>query len=237
MPKQKNADSIYGVKGANMAVHIRKPPDEEAGERLLIKRSQKGDTAAFEELALAYQKLIYNIAVRMLGNAEDAADMTQETLLKIYRALPKYRGDAAFSTWVYRITANTCRDMMRRNRKHQEALWVDFAGDDNDESNLREVADYSAIPEDILLAKESEGYLNALINGLSPKYRMIITMREISGLGYQEIADAAGISIGTVKSRLARARQCMREQILANAEQYPHLLRLIGQRGNQDGLR
>ena len=220
-----------------MAVHIRKLPDQEAGERLLIKRSQKGDTAAFEELALAYQKTIFNIAARMLGNAEDAADMTQETLLKIYRALPKFRGDSAFSTWVYRITVNTCRDMLRRNLKHPEALLLDFSGDDGDESNYREVADHSAIPEDILVAKESDEYLNALIDGLSPKYRLIIIMREISGLGYQEIADAAGISLGTVKSRLARARQCLREQVLADAEQYPHLLRLIGQRGNQNGLR
>lgn len=220
-----------------MAVQIRKLPDEEARERLLIKRSQKGDAAAFEELALAYQKRIYHIAMRMLGHAEDAADMTQEALIKMYRALPKFRGDAAFSTWVYRITVNTCRDMLRRGYKQKEGLLIDFGEADDASDTRREVADYSALPEELFTEQETEQYLYALIGGLSPKYRLVMTLREVSGLGYQEIADAAGISVGTVKSRLSRARTCMQEQVIADAEHYPHLLRLIGKRGADDGLR
>jgi RNA polymerase sigma-70 factor (ECF subfamily) len=220
-----------------MAVNKQKLPEAEAQERLLIKRSQKGDAAAFEELALAYQQRIYNIAFRTLGQAEDAADTAQEVLLKMYRALPKFRGEAAFSTWVYRITVNTCRDMLRRSYKQKEGLLIDFGEGDEEGEGRRDVADYSYIPEKILIDKEAENYLQALITGLSPKYRMVITLREISGLGYQEIADTLDISIGTVKSRLSRARKCMQEQVLANAEQYPHLRRLIGERGAEDGLR
>lgn len=203
---------------------------DEARERQWIKQAQKGDTSAFENLALQYQKRIYNIALRMLDNPEDAADMTQEVLIKMYRALPKFRGDSAFSTWVYRITVNTCRDMLRRNYKHKENLLLDFGESDDKDDNRREIADYSAIPEELLLQNEAESYLVALIDGLTPKYRMVVTLREISGLSYQEIADALQITLGTVKSRLSRARKCMQDQVLTNAEQSPHLLRLIGQR-------
>ena len=219
-----------------MAVSISKPPGAQAQERLLIKRSQKGDAAAFEELAMAYQQRIYNIALRMLNQADDAADVTQEVLLKMYRFLPKYRGEAAFSTWVYRITANTCHDILRRSYKQKEELQLDFS-EGNGEEMSREIADYSFMPEEILIEQETEGYLQTLIAGLSPKYRLVITLREISGLDYQEIADTVNISIGTVKSRLNRARQSMREQVLRDMEQYPHLRRLIGEGGAEDGLR
>jgi len=219
-----------------MALSIHKPPGAEAQERLLIKRSLKGDAAAFEELALIYQQRIYNIAIKVLNHAEDAADATQEALLKMYRALPKFRGEAAFSTWVYRITVNTCRDMLRRGYRQKEGLPLDF-GEGNDDEASRDVADYSSIPEEILLERETEQYLQALISGLTPKYSLVVTLREISGLGYGEIADTLDISVGTVKSRLSRARQCMREQALRDAEHYPHLRRLIGERGAENGLR
>jgi RNA polymerase sigma-70 factor (ECF subfamily) len=215
---------------------MHKPSGAQAREHMLIKRSQKGDTAAFEELALDYQQRVYNIALRMLSQAEDAADVTQEVLLKMYRSLPKFRGEAAFSTWIYRITINTCRDTIRRGYKQKEDLLQDF-GEGCDDETSRDVADYSQIPEDILEEQETEDYLQALISGLSPKYRLVVTLREISGLGYQEVADTLGISLGTVKSRLSRARKCMQEQLLRNAEQYPHLRRLISERGVENGLR
>ena len=219
-----------------MAVNIHKQPAAEERERLLIKRSQKGDAAAFEELALAYQQRVYNIALRVLNQAEDAADVTQEVLLKVYRSLPKFRGEAAFSTWIYRITINACRDMLRHSYKQKEGL-LDFGESNDDEDNRRDIADYSGMPEEVLVEQETERYLQALIAGLTPKYRLAITLRELSGLGYQEIAATLNISLGTVKSRLNRARQCLREQILRDAEQYPHLRRLISERGAEDGLR
>ncbi|MCL1817003.1 MAG: sigma-70 family RNA polymerase sigma factor [Clostridiales bacterium] len=219
-----------------MALNFHDPHDIKKREQILIKRSLKGDATAFEELALIYQQRIYNIALRVLNQAEDAADVTQEVLLKLYRSLPKFRADAAFSTWVYRITVNACRDIMRSGFKQKEGLLLDFGDSTEQEDLRREVADYTSIPENIFIEQETEQYLWALISSLSPKYRLVITLREISGLSYQEISDAVSISLGTVKSRINRARKSMQEQLYRDAEQYPHLRRLIVERGVEDGL-
>ncbi len=208
---------------------FKKDKDSIAHERLLLKKSAKGDTDAFEELAQKYQKQIFNIALRLVNSSEDAADISQEVLLKLYRALPRFRGDAAFSTWVYRITVNTARDFMRKTYRHKEYLYNNWADEDDADKQV-DIADYSAIPEDIYLNREVEQYLLALIENLSPKYKVVFTLREISGLGYQEIADILSISLGTVKSRLSRARKVMQDKIMADKEQYPHLSRLIGQK-------
>lgn len=199
-------------------------------ERELIKKAKAGDNAAFRQLVDAYSKRIYNIGLKMLGNSEDAADMTQETLLKIYRNLGGFRGDSAFSTWVYRISVNTCRDALRAVYRRHERVFSGF-GEEEAEDGFPEVADYSALPEIIYIEGEEMRYLQRLIDGLTPKYRLVVTLRELSGLSYQEIADAAGISVGTVKSRLNRARAVMRSQAEQDAEQFPQLLRLMGKEG------
>ncbi|MBQ6808812.1 MAG: sigma-70 family RNA polymerase sigma factor [Firmicutes bacterium] len=194
-------------------------------EMELIKKSRNGDTAAFSELVAPYSKRIYNIGLKMLNNREDAADMAQDVLLKIFRNLNRFRGDAAFSTWVYRISVNTCRDILRSSYRQHERLFTDF-GEENEQPEY-EVADYSALPEQLYEDRESNAYLLALIRGLTPKYRIVMVLREVSGLSYQEIADAVNISVGTVKSRLNRARAAMREKALADAEHNPQLARLI----------
>ena len=196
-------------------------------EHTLIKRSRVGDTAAFEELIAPYSKRIYNIGLKMLCNSDDAADMAQEVLLKIYHNLNRFRGDSAFSTWVYRISVNTCRDMLRSSYRQHERLFTDFT--EENEHNEFEVADYSAMPEELYLEGECGEYLLALIQGLSPKYRIVTVLREVSGLSYQEIAEAVNISVGTVKSRLNRARAAMRERAIADGEHNPQLARLIKQ--------
>lgn len=211
------------------------PPAADAAERALIKRAKAGDEAAFRQLVDAYSKRIYNIGLRMLGNSEDAADMTQEALIKIYRSLPGFRGDAAFSTWVYRISLNTCRDALRTAYRRHERVFSDFGEDDTANADF-DVADYSAMPENLYIEGEETRFLLRLIDGLSPKYRLVVTMREISGLSYQEIADAANLSVGTVKSRLNRARAAMRSQAERDAEHYPQLLRLIGKGGRNDEM-
>ncbi len=199
-------------------------------ETELIRLSQAGDPAAFDRLAEAYSRRIYNIGLRMLGNREDAADMAQETLLKVYRNLPRFRGDSSFSTWVYRIGVNTCRDMLRAAYRRREMSFSDFGEDDQSQQDF-EIADYSQMPEQVFLEQEGQRYLTALLNGLTPKYRLVAVLRELSGLSYQEIADIANISVGTVKSRLNRARAAMRNQLLLDAEQYPYLHRLMLQGG------
>jgi len=179
-------------------------------EYALIKKAKNGDHDAFARLTEAYSQRIYNIGLRMLKSPEDAADMTQETLLKIYRHLPEFRGEASFSTWVYRVAVNTCKDMLRSACRRREIIFSDFSQEENDA--MFEVADYSALPEQIYETKESSAYLRHLIDGLSPAFRVVMLLREIGGLSYQEIAAAVNISEGTVKSRINRARGAMKKE-------------------------
>ena len=207
----------------------------DSSEARLIQRSRAGDQLAFDELAGLYSRRLYNLGLKMLGNSDDAADMAQDTLLKVYRSLAYFRGDAAFSTWVYRIAANTCRDMLRSAYRRHEMNFSEL--EDEDGKTEFVVADYSAFPEQILEERDTDAYLNQLIMGLKPKYRLVLALRELHGLSYQEIADAVHLDIGTVKSRLNRARAAMRQQFLADAEHYPELRRLMGeQRSGKDEL-
>ncbi|MBR5430218.1 MAG: sigma-70 family RNA polymerase sigma factor [Firmicutes bacterium] len=204
-------------------------------ERQLIDRAKKGDPSAFNELMEAYSRTVFNIGLQMLHDRDDASDMTQETMIKVYRALPRFRGDAAFSTWVYRIMVNTCRDFLRSAARRRETPFSDF-GEEDDGRPLLEAVDDSAQPERLYLEAESEEYLLSLIRRLRPEYRLVLTMRELGGLSYQEIAEAGDLSVGTVKSRLNRARAALREQVLADAEQFPGLLRLMDKGGAEDGM-
>ncbi len=191
----------------------------------LIRRSQEGDVEAFEELILAHQQKIYSIAYRMMGNPYDASDMAQEALVKIFKFIKNYRGEASFSTWIYHITMNTCRDELRKKYWQIETS-LDQPMDNEEGSFNREIADFSSLPEDIYEKKELGAYLQGLIQALHPEYRMVIVMRENMGLSYEEIAEQLNISLGTVKSRLNRARKCLRDKILADKELYPQLQRL-----------
>ncbi len=194
----------------------------------LICRARTGDGRAFELLIAQYSKRIYNIGLKMLGSSEDAADMTQETLLKAYRNLPRFRGESAFFSWLYQIAVNTCRDMMRSAYRRHENV---FSDTDYEDAYAGKVADYAHMPESVYTEKETNAYLQALIDGLTPQYRLAVTLREIAGLSYADIAEVTGVSIGTVKSRLSRARAAMQKQLAQDMEQYPDLLRLIGKGG------
>ena len=203
-------------------------------EKQLIERAKKGDADAFNDLMGRYSRTIFNIGLQMLRDRDDASDMTQETMLKVYRALPRFRGDSSFSTWVYRIMVNTCRDFLRSASRRREVPFSDFS--DEEDGPVFDVADDSVQPERLYIEGEDEQYLLSLIQGLKPAYRLAVSMRELGGLSYQEIADAGNVSIGTVKSRLNRARAAMREQVLRDAEQFPSLARLMDKGGAEDGV-
>lgn len=204
-------------------------------ERRLIERAKKGEADAFNQLMERYSRTIFNIGLQMLGDREDASDMTQETMIKVYRALPRFRGDSAFSTWVYRIMVNTCRDFLRSASRRHEVPFSDF-GEEEDDQPFYDIPDLSAQPERLYIEGEDERYLQDLIQDLKPTYRLAVALRELGGLSYQEIADAGNVSIGTVKSRLNRARAAMRDQVLKDAEQFPSLARLMDKGGAEDGV-
>ena len=175
---------------------------------LLVKRAQKGDSTALEELLFAYEKRVYNIALRYMGSEADAYDMAQEALIKIYKRIKAFKGDSSFSSWVYRITVNTCLDGLRRRKKNV----VSF------ESTIEAGASYSDeqndTPEESAVRKELQGRVQQAINTLSADHKSVIILRDINGLSYEEVAVLLSVSVGTVKSRINRARQKLKEILI-----------------------
>lgn len=183
-------------------------------EVVLIERCRKGDLAAFDELVGMYEKKAYNLAYRMTGNHEDASDVAQEAFLRVFNSLGDFRGDASFSTWLYRIVSNVCWDELRRRRRHFAAS-LDEPVATEEGGYVRQVMDHSPGPEESLERKELQAVVQEGINELSPDHRFAVILRDIKGLSYEEIADILDCSLGTVKSRLNRARNALKEKLLA----------------------
>ncbi len=174
-------------------------------ESRIVQKVIKGDVNAFEKLVLAYEKNVYNIALRMTGNSEDASDMTQEAFIKAYNSLQAFRGDSKFSVWLYRIATNVCLDFLRsRSRRPTVSLSVE---DNEGEDVQLDVADESQSPELLLDRQMTRESVRRGLETLSPEYRQILLLREIQGLSYDEISQALGLEVGTVKSRIFRARK------------------------------
>lgn len=181
-------------------------------EEDLITRSQNGDIDAFEELVAKYERKVYAVAYRFMGNQEDASDLTQEAFLKAYQSLKSFRQEASFSTWICRIVSNVCRDQLRKTKKNghsslDEDVWLE------DGSVKKQLRDERPTPDEFYERKELKEYLQGLINNLNPDYKMVVVLRDIQGYSYEEIAEILDCSLGTVKSRLNRARKALREQI------------------------
>ncbi len=174
-------------------------------EQTVIRRVQRGDREAFSELVTAYQKTVYNTALRLLGSREDAEDLTQEVFLTAYRRLGDFRGESRFSTWLCRIASNACIDALRR-RKHRDALSLTREDEDGEDAEW-EIPDASQSPEDLLSQKLTRDAVRRGLQTLSPEGRQVLILRELEGLSYEEIGDALGLEPGTVKSRIFRARK------------------------------
>ena len=168
-----------------------------------IKKVLDGDRNAFEELVLANQTNVYNLALKMTGNTEDALDISQEALLKAYRQLPGFRGDSRFSVWLYRLTYNLCIDFLRKKQRRPE---TSLTYQDDDVTRDIEIPDVRHLPEDDVIRRETRMAIRDSIDELGASHREILVMREITGMSYIDIASVLEISAGTVKSRLARAR-------------------------------
>lgn len=177
----------------------------EVSEKKIIEKVLGGDANAFEELVLKYEKTVYNLALRMVGDRDDAFDMTQEAFIKAYGSLSSFRGDSKFSVWIYRITTNVCLDFLRsKSRKQQVSLTV---SDDDDEDAQLDIPDPSSDPEQQLMQKMSMQSVEEGLKTLPDKQRQILVMRELGGMSYAEIGAALSLEEGTVKSRIFRARK------------------------------
>ena len=173
-------------------------------ENEIIRSVLRGNVNDFEKLVTAYEKNVYNLALRMVGDPEDAADMTQETFIKAYRALSSFRGDSKFSSWLYRIASNVCLDFLRSRSRHPQ---VSLSTVDEDDRATFELPDMRQNPEEQLMKKLGMEAVRRGLDQLPEQQRQILVLRELGGLSYAELAQTLGLEEGTVKSRIFRARK------------------------------
>ena len=181
-------------------------------DRELVARAGAGDQEAFEQLVRGNQNRVYSLAVRLVGHREEAADLAQEALPKAWQGLPSFQGESSFATWIYRLTTNVCIDYLRRKKRRQEV--EPAVSLDDEDSGWAEPADAGQDPQRKLEEAERSRALSRGLERLPEHQRQVLVMRELSGLSYQEIGAATGLDLGTVKSRIARARLALRKILL-----------------------
>jgi RNA polymerase sigma-70 factor (ECF subfamily) len=181
----------------------------------LVERAKRGDQRAFEMLVVKYQRRIERLVGRMVRDTDLVADIAQETFIRAYRALPQFRGESAFYTWLYRIAVNTAKKALVELKRDPVVTESALAARETEDETSRvehELSD-GETPEAVLASKEIAATVNAAIEALSEDLRQAITLREIEGLSYEEIAEAMNCPIGTVRSRIFRAREAIAERL------------------------
>jgi RNA polymerase sigma-70 factor (ECF subfamily) len=176
---------------------------------LLVERARQGDVRAFEMLVVKYQRRIERLIGRMVRDVDLVQDIAQESFIRAYRALPQFRGDSAFYTWLYRIAVNTAKKALVDLKRDPLVSEASFSSGDDGEETSRAETELSdgETPEAPLASKQVAGAVNAAIDALSEDLRQAITRREIEGLSYEEIATVMNCPVGTVRSRIFRARE------------------------------
>lgn len=177
-------------------------------EKELVRAAAGGDDAAFAELVRMYENKAFHLALRMCGNEEDASDVAQDAFLAAWKGLPSFRGEAGFSTWLYRLVSNAAIDHLRRT-KHQRGN----VSLDDEELNL-DAPDTAPGPQESAEGAELQQVVQEGLNALGDDHRTVLVMREVQCLSYDEIAHALSIDLGTVKSRISRARTALRKILL-----------------------
>lgn len=171
----------------------------------------------FDDLVASYDKKIFNTIFRILGDYDEAADVTQETFISAYKSFDKFRGDSHVYTWLYQIAINQCRNRLRQRERSRaikvESLDQSRAWDTEEESGPQEVADSSMAPHTVLEEKELSNRIASAVEALPPEYREVVILREVQGLSYNEIAEATSLSLDNVKTRLSRARIMLRRKL------------------------
>lgn len=192
-------------------------------EKVLIDAARQGDVGSFNQLVLSYQSMAYNVAYRILGDRDAAADAAQDAFLSAFKAIGKFRG-GSFKAWLLRIVTNACYDQLRLKQRRPvaslDALLV------VEPAPIRFLTDPGESPEEYALRQELSRVIQVGIGTLPPDQRAALILSDVQGLSYQEIAEATGVSLGTVKSRLSRARGKLRDCLLEQRELLPSRYRL-----------
>jgi RNA polymerase sigma-70 factor (ECF subfamily) len=194
------------------AVPVLVPRDLIDSDREIARRHRYGDEEAFEEVYKRFESMVYNLALRMGGNEAEAADCTQETFLRVYRYLGKFRGNSNLKTWVFRIALNCCRSRYRK--KTTRGRYLEFGG----EEIISRAADSGRDPEQRAVAAQLSEYVQMALSRLPPVYREAVILRDLQDLSYDEMAAVLGIRIGTVRSRIARGREQLRRLLISEDE-------------------
>jgi len=193
-------------------------------EQALIASARKGDVRAFNQLVMHYQSLAYNVAYRILGDGDAAADATQDAFLSAYKAMPKFRG-GSFKSWVLRIVTNACYDQLRAKKRRPTSSLDDLPVEADHTAYLRDPAEQ---PDEYVARQDLNRLIQSGITTLPMEQRTIVVLSDIQGLSYQEIADVLDLSLGTVKSRLSRGRARLRDFLWQKGELLPARYRLRG---------
>lgn len=188
-------------------------------DRRLIERCRQGDAYAFEALFRKYQAYVYNVSLGMLGNSEDAADVTQEAFLRLHRSLESFRGDSTFSTWLYRVAVNLCISELRRKSRTRFQFLDELAHDEK--AAFSEEPGPS--PDEAIAQAEEAQVVHRVLRTLPPDYRAIMVLRHFQQLAYEEIAEVLGLSLSQVKTRLFRARKMFKDRFISFTGE-PHAL-------------
>jgi RNA polymerase sigma-70 factor, ECF subfamily len=203
----------------------------ETEEKQLISRCKKGDLSAFDQLMQTYEKKVYALCFRMAGNPHDAADLAQEAFLKAFRALPSFKGESRFSTWLYRIVTNTCLDERRRLARRPSLVSLDKPLETDEGTLAVALPDTSPDPLHAALSGELQQEIQQLLSQLPAEQRLILVLRDLEGYSYEEIGRITGVEMGTVKSRLNRARARLRDLYLKKEEHFAPVAHLKGKGG------
>jgi RNA polymerase sigma-70 factor, ECF subfamily len=198
----------------------------DANDHLLIESLRCGDERAYEQLLARFQQPVYTLAMRLLNNQAEAYDVVQEVFLKVFRNIEHFRGESSLKTWIYRITVNEAHNARRWFSRHRSRE-VELDLETQDNRNWREIiADNGRSPFEMALDREQAGLIQNALARINPVFREAVVLRDITDLSYDEIAMVLGVSLGTVKSRILRGREALREQ-LAEGLQAKRPLRLV----------
>ena len=195
-----------------MSEELLQPPEIKAidSDAPLVERAVAGDHKAFELLVIKYQRRIQRLIGRMVRDVDLVEDIAQETFIRAYRALAQFRGDAQFYTWLYRIAVNTAKKFLMDLKRNPTVSENSFKSDDDDETSpVENELTSSETPDAVLASKEIAQIINAALEALPEELRQAITLREIEGLSYEEISEVMNCPIGTVRSRIFRAREAI----------------------------
>jgi len=191
-----------------------RPAELNAQEALFVSRLQANEDAAYDELVRTYSAAIYQVAYRMLGDPADASDVVQEIFLKVFKNIGGFKAEAALKTWIFRIAFSEILNRLRWWKRRHRYATVSLDEEGNGKPGSDIAVHSGPTPEEILQFKEREAAIQHALRKLSGEHRSIIVMRDIEGFSYNEIADVLGISMGTVKSRLARARADLKKSLM-----------------------